>query len=310
MNEIPIIIYHEGNQTYLQECIDQAKKYNNTVILIGDESNKDMNADYWYDAAELEIEEWREFADLFYNMSKNSAKFELQCFKRFFMIYALMQKNIIKQCIHIDSDVLCYYDFSKFNAFAGIYAASLSIPKKQDAYRWSVSAMTSYWTKKGIASFCSFVIAAYKDKNALLTEKWNYHKKNNLPGGICDMTLLYLWSKQEKEIRILNTMEQFKAGDDLAVIDNNISTVENGYLYDKLFHLKKVTFHDGIPYLHKEDGTKIRTLALHFQGGAKRFMKFYASGRRWNPYYYLLAVLIQCKRIIFSPGVCTTGEQV
>lgn len=31
MNEIPIIIYHEGNQTYLQECIDQAKKYNKAM---------------------------------------------------------------------------------------------------------------------------------------------------------------------------------------------------------------------------------------------------------------------------------------
>lgn len=301
MNEIPIIIYHEGSQEYLQECINQAKKYNNTVILIGDETNKDMNSDYWFHAAELETEEWREFSDLFYNMSTNSAKFELQCFKRFFMIYSLMKKNIINECIHIDSDILCYYDFSKFNVFDGIYDASLSIPKRQDAYRWGVSAMTSYWTKKGIASFCSFVIVAYKDKNALLTEKWNYHQKNNLPGGICDMTLLYLWSKQEKEIKILNTMEEFSIGDDKVVIDNNISTVENGYLYDKLFCLKKVTFYEGIPYLHKEDGTKIRTLALHFQGGAKRYMKFYAGEcKRQKLLYYFMAALIKWKGRIFD----------
>lgn len=102
MNGVPIIIYHEGRQPYLQECINQAK-------------------------------------------------FELQCFKRFFMIYSLMRKGIIQECIHIDSDVLCYYDFSMFKTFVGEYKASLGIPQKQDGYRRSAGAVTSYLIKEGVS---------------------------------------------------------------------------------------------------------------------------------------------------------------
>lgn len=302
MNGVPIIIYHEGRQPYLQECINQAEKFNNIVILIGDESNKNMNSDYWYNAADLETDEWHEFSELFYNMSTNPAKFELQCFKRFFMIYSLMRKGIIQECIHIDSDVLCYYDFSKFKAFVGEYKASLGIPQKQDGYRWSAGAVTSYWTKEGIASFCDFVIDSYKNKNTLLDEKWNYQKTHNLPGGICDMTLLYLWSEQYDEKEILNTTKEFYIGSSAVVIDNNINLSENytrdEYVYNQLFNMKRVTFVDGIPYLHRNDGTKVQTLALHFQGGAKRYMKFYANScKKGRPLYYFLATASKMKRM-------------
>ncbi len=302
---IPIIICHEGRQPYLQECINQAKKFDNTVILVGDESNKDMGADHWYSMAELETDEWHDFTELFCNMSTNPEKFELQCFKRFFLIYALMKKDIIHECIHIDSDVLCYFDFSMFKEFAGRYMVSLGIPRKQDRYRWSAGAMTSYWTKEGISSFCDFVISTYKNNMALLAEKWDYQKKNNLPGGICDMTLLYLWSRQYDGTKILNTIEQFEIGQNKVVIDNNINSIESGsgdkYVYDKLFNVKKIIFIDGVPYLQKSDGTRIRTLVLHFQGGAKRYMKFYAGAcKHGKPLYYFLAAAIKCKRLLFN----------
>lgn len=307
MNGVPIIIYHEGRQNYLRECINQAKKFNNTVILVGDESNKDMAADYWYCAEDLETDEWREFSRVFCNMSTNPQKFELQCFKRFFMIYALMKKDIIHECVHIDSDVLCYYNFEAFGEFAGRYMASLEIPGKQDKYRWSVGAVTSYWTKEGIVSFCKFITSTYQNNKTLLEEKWSYHRKNNLPGGICDMTLLYLWSKQCDETRILNTMADFNIRENTVVIDQNINIIESctedEYVYDTLFNMKKVIFADGIPYLQKSDGTKVQALSLHFQGGAKRYMRFYASFcKREKPFYYLLAVLIKCKRLISDYG--------
>ncbi|MCM1236228.1 MAG: hypothetical protein NC489_39615 [Ruminococcus flavefaciens] len=305
MDMVPIVIYHEGRPSYLRECINQAKKFNNTVILIGDESNRDMNSDDWYNEADLETDEWHEFSEMFCNMSTNPAKFELQCFKRFFMIYALMKRDIISECIHIDSDVLCYYDFSMFKTVAGKYVASLDIPQKQDEYRWSAGAITSYWTKEGIASFCNFIIYIYKNKKTLLAEKWNYQKDHNLPGGICDMTLLYLWSKQQGEATVLNTMKEFYNGSNMVVIDNNINSVENytdnKYLYNKLFNMKKVTFIDGVPYLHRSDGTKIQTLVLHFQGGAKKYMKYYAHACKFRrPLYYLLAVAIKMKRAILN----------
>ena len=108
------------------------------------------------------------------------------------------------------------------------------------------------------------------------------------------MTLLYLWSKQYGDTKILNTMKEFCAGPISVVIDNNMNSSENytrdEYVYNQLFNMKRVTFVDGIPYLHRNDGTKVQTLALHFQGGAKRYMKFYASScKKGRPLYYFLA---------------------
>lgn len=305
MNGVPIIIYHEGRQSYLRECINQAKKFNNIVLLIGDESNEDLNSDYWFNEADLETDEWHEFSDLFCNMSTNPAKFELQCFKRFFMICSLMKKDIIHECVHIDSDVLCYFDFSRIKSCAGKYMASLGISQKQDGYIWSAGAAISYWSKEGIISFCDFIISTYRNRKELLTEKWNYHRKHSLPGGVCDMTLLYLWAKEQGESMILNTTKGFDVGGNLVVIDCNINSTANylkdEYLYDGLFNMKKISFIEGIPYMHKGDGTKIQALALHFQGGAKRYMEFYASAcQKKRAVYYLLAVIIKMKRKILG----------
>ena len=40
--KLPIIIFHIGNQKYLELTINQVQKYNNEVILIGDEHNKHL----------------------------------------------------------------------------------------------------------------------------------------------------------------------------------------------------------------------------------------------------------------------------
>ena len=56
---IPVIVHHETgekpqtggkkNQEYLRYCIAQAKKYNEKVVLLGDQYNKDW-CDDWHDA--------------------------------------------------------------------------------------------------------------------------------------------------------------------------------------------------------------------------------------------------------------------
>ena len=60
---IPVIVHHETgekpqtggkkNQEYLRYCIAQAKKYNEKVVLLGDQYNKDW-CDDWHDARQME----------------------------------------------------------------------------------------------------------------------------------------------------------------------------------------------------------------------------------------------------------------
>lgn len=170
---IPIIIHHEGNQNYLYNCIQQAKKYNKKVILLGDASNKYMLADAWYNAAEFTSTEWESFLGVFVNMSTYSDDYAKQIFKRLFMIHEILKTEKINECILLDSDVLCYCDFSEIDIFRE-YDVSLSIRKKHDNYAWGATTGSSYWTLGALSDFCGFCIDCYKNRIDILMKKWNY----------------------------------------------------------------------------------------------------------------------------------------
>ena len=75
---IPVIVHHETgekpqtggkkNQEYLRYCIAQAKKYNEKVVLLGDQYNKDW-CDDWHDANDFITDKWKEFHSVFKNLS-------------------------------------------------------------------------------------------------------------------------------------------------------------------------------------------------------------------------------------------------
>lgn len=44
---IPVFVHHEGNASYVKDCIVQAQKYNERVILFGDKTNREMGSE-WY----------------------------------------------------------------------------------------------------------------------------------------------------------------------------------------------------------------------------------------------------------------------
>ena len=72
---------------------------------------------------------------------------------------------------------------------------------------------------------------------SLLLKKWNYQREHNLAGGVCDMTLVYLWSKDND--RVLNSARIFDGG----TIDQNlcdrVNFSENEYRYNSFAGIKK-----------------------------------------------------------------------
>lgn len=292
---IPIIIHHEGNQNYLYACIQQAKKYNSEVILLGDLSNKYMLSETWYDAAEFTSEEWESFLDVFVNMSTYSDDYAKQIFKRLFMINELLKSKKIDECILLDSDVLCYCNFSEIEIFKD-YDVSLAVRKNQDNYIWSVSTGSSYWTARAMSDFCEFCIDFYKNRLDILKEKWDYTQKNHLLGGVCEMSLLYLWTL-EYTGKILNTTRMF----DGVIMDGGIASATNydynEFEFNKILGIKKVRFKKQIPYLRDKDGNDIQTLVLHFGGVVKAYMRFYKNFNWINRILlYLTAVVLKLLR--------------
>lgn len=82
---IPVIMCHRGNSDYLKTALRQAEKYANTVILLGDEKNKNIMAN-WIDMDQYTHEKFDAFKKVYTNLSMNDAMFELRCFERYFYV--------------------------------------------------------------------------------------------------------------------------------------------------------------------------------------------------------------------------------
>jgi len=122
-------------------------------------------------------------------------------------------------------------------------------------------------------------MGAYQDEGwtEILETKWAWHQENDVPGGVCDMTLLHFFRQGRKAVNLSMVR-------DGSVWDDNINRAEN-YLEDEYAMwpegIKKSSRHeswtDNRPALLRI-ATFIELVfanALHFQGQAKRLMEEY-----------------------------------
>ena len=134
--------------------------------------------------------------------------------------------------------------------------------------------------------FTDFCIEAYSNKNIRdkLEAKWQWHIDNHKLRGIIDMTLLYLWSKDNPKVANLTTVINNNM-----TLDHNINSSTN-YLEDEYqmqFGLKKLIFKNGIPYGYNKNLNKeIKFLCIHCQGGAKGVMRFLYY-KQLRDFYYI-----------------------
>ena len=277
---IPIFIHHEGAHSYIRDCIIQAREFNKRVILFGDKSNSNF-CDEWYDVSNFSSPLWEEFKKYYKHMSSNGSKFELMCFKRFFIFDEFMLRNGIEDCITLDSDVLVFVNFSKISAMKKCNAA------------FSVSESTKlawgghgYWKQAVLHDFLLYCVDIYKNHQNKLEEMWNIFRKKHLTGGISDMTLLYWWF-EEKGKKIWVWTKYNKAG----VMDDNFSTSanyqENEYYLDKLGIGKRILIRKKRPYFISVLYGPVRACSIHFQGNRKKYMHYFRKHLKiafWLPY--------------------------
>lgn len=281
--QIPIIVVHKGKQKYLKNCIDCAKEHGNTVILIGDDQNQGM-CDAWISYKECESELFEEFRKNYIHMSSNSVFFELICFERYFYVYQYMVKHELDECVMIDSDALVFGKVTSALIPEGTEMAS-SWFEEQREYRWAVCPHFTYWTRRGIRDFLQFCIDSYKeeDKRKLLIEKYEFHQRTQSPGGICDMTLLYLWMKQT-DFKVENFSLRKGTVIDYNINEPNIDTVS--YVMWDRYGMKRILFEDGIPhFVQQEDGKRVPVLVIHAWGGSKKYMGILKDKKEGSFYY-------------------------
>lgn len=292
---IPVVFAHRGNQEYLRTAIEQATR-RNEVVLLGDETNKTVtDSCYWFDWDGLteRDKDFDKFRQHYVPMASGHGDFEFAWYHRWFALREWMKRTGKDVVFYCDSDVMLYCDVNEpVKSYPDGWRVALQIPHYQPDYRWSASGHVSYWTLDGLNGFCRFVVTMYGNEagRAKLKEKWDWHQETGTPGGICDMTLLYLWTKlHTKQGVIVNNAEVW----DSATFDHNINVAENAWPDEyrmtsdnpPIKQIQGILMRDGdywyqgfneaLWYSDCEDNPYIKFNALHFQGGAKELMKEY-----------------------------------
>ena len=280
VKDIPVFVVHRGCQDYLKVCIEYASKHGHKIILIGDKSNKQyINGDnVWIDSENLSSEQFIEFEHTYKHMNANPYDYEKFCFERHFLIYKYIEKNKIDRFFVMDSDVLFGESEETENILSKElynYDVGLCWQEDQGEMSWSVSPHFSYWTAGSLKSFIDYCLFTYESNIDLLKKKYDWHIQNNKLGGICDMTLLYLWSKSN-QLNVIN----FTSVDNTGLGIDHQFINKNNKRYKTKNNIEILLFKEHKPYfISLIDGKQIQAFVIHAQGSAKRYMKMLSKCR-------------------------------
>lgn len=116
-----------------------------------------------------------------------------------------------------------------------------------------------------------------------LEDVFTKYKATYDKGGICDMTLLWLWL-DKYHLPYFNTaiMQEVGGGE---IVDHAISVPDNGkrneYAVSKLTGCKKVKLKNGMPYFKtRKNSEDVLVVALHCSGGYKKLYVIFFSWKK------------------------------
>jgi hypothetical protein len=197
-----------------------------------------------------------------------------------------MRRGRVQSVLYLDSDVLLYSSLDEIrrNYSNTMADCALMVPKQDhNSFAWCASGHISFWTIDLLEEFCAFCLDSIRkdEYQQLYNQKWNWHLTSQTPGGICDMTTLYLFWR-EREARITNLATNQKGNVFDLAVGNGANYCEDEYV--KRSGKKEIRYIDGHPYFRRNDETRnlVRAHALHFQGAAKQYIPSYYSGKNFK----------------------------
>jgi hypothetical protein len=296
-----IVFVHKGNSWYLSYALNQARSVNGNsdVVLIGDGDGHEGVQVVPFES--LDQGNCDRFRSDYQHRSPNGYEFELFCWLRWFYLLEYMRREQVNSVLHLDSDVLLcssLEEISRKYSDAMADCAFLIPRQDHDSFNWAASAHMSFWTIDLLEDFCAFCLDGLGrgEYQGPYKEKWNWHLSNQKPGGVSDMTTLYLfWRERQAQITNL-AMDHYGNVFDM-LITSGFNYYEDEYLTDS--GRKRIRFIDRRPYVFRNDGSgsPVRVHALHFQGVAKRHIPYYYSGSRFRGKTYRdMAVCFQSAR--------------
>lgn len=288
---IPIVFTHFGKSDYLELAIHQAKFSNpeSDIYLLGDDANLYLSKYCMHEQFSKYSNCDKILKEVYKHFSTNSYEFEYFCFKRWFVLLDFMKANNLDWVCAADSDFMLYDSVSKFlTSILKInnYNSGYCIQEQDfNSYLWCGSGHISFVSKRFLESFCDFVITTYSSNFSLLQRKIDYHVQNNINGGICDMTLLYLYYI-ENENKVFNLLVPSNA----VAFDNKIDYGTNFKVdeyYTEKDGFKAIEITKGQPCILSKENVRIQFVGLHFQGSAKNRMCDFYTGNKNSVYLKL-----------------------
>lgn len=283
-----IIIFHLGNQAYVKQCLQQALKYDNEIILLNDNPDHFKEFSNNLNCKIVNYNKYTEkankFKEIYKHYSTNSYQLELICIFRWLCVYEYMEKHDIKRAFICDSDVLIYDTITDIdNKYLKDYDFMLCSSVSKD-----VTGGQSIWNINKLKEFVDFIFEFYTVETLQKIENWWKNYKE--PGGICDMTLLYYFANNSLDFVGLRLPHVPYFNKDLTQIFNNELTFDlhlatygnhphpEEYEVNERTKNKNIKFIDNKPYCYNKRLNKdIRFVLLHFQGRNKAIMKDYYS---------------------------------
>jgi len=268
-----IAFVHKGRSWFLPHAAQQAKLASpeSDVVLIGSHPLRQQVG--FSGMSSLENAESRRFRRCYVHRSTLSANFELFCWLRWFYLLEYLRRTKKDFVLYLDSDVLLYSAVGEMDLLSDGYDCGFCIPELTGPY-YDASAHVSFWTRQSLEDFCAFILRSFCDEkyNAVYQQKWEWHLRENVGGGVCDMSTFYLfWRENQPRVR---NLAMARNG---TVFEHNINIATNYRIgeYRLSGGHKEITITDRRPFLTPVDQTvgPVRAHALHFQGAAKPMMK-------------------------------------
>lgn len=279
-SDIPIIIFHLGDQEYVKLCLQQASRFNKTVVLL---TNVDTFKDLPITLVNInKYSKYLKPVQKFYkHFSTNPYNIEFLCVYRWFVVYEYMKDAKIDRAFLCDSDVLIYENITDINNHV-LYPYDYMLCSSHSK---DVTGGQSIWNLSCLESFIMYTVQFY---NTQIPNIQTWHKTYTEPGGVCDMTLLYYFAHKDKTDKFIglqlpghpmieNDLTNIFDGDltfDLHLLTAGNHPYPEQYEKDERTGNKKIRFIDGKPVcFNTRLGRDIRFVLLHFQGRNKRIMK-------------------------------------
>jgi len=287
---VTIFYVHRGNPFYLKYSLAQTRERfpHAQIVLLGDESNRNLVRFVEYHPLEGYSLAARDFAGQYVHLSPNLVEFELFCIQRWFFVEEFVRLHGVEgPLVYLDSDVLVYE-----NVFEELVQKNMALATTRELG----PAFTFFRDPSVLAGLVAFIHRAYTDPTLLSTLRGIFETGVSpffLQGKyVSDMQLLGLYYRTLTETLDLGTFWP-----DVA-FDYAFHTAE-GYSFNPYKRIKRLWWRDGHPY-GKRKGSLVRFAGLHFQVGTKIYLPLYYRGSfRFNDLWKY--------RLIHLRGAVTTA---